>query len=138
MMMAIRRSVGLPISFSMAFSYFSRIIPLVITSILQMIFIVIGFFLLIIPGIYLSLAYLFAVPLVVEKNLGPWQALETSRKAVTHRWFSIFGFFIVIGLMMLASMIPLGIGLIWTLPMGTVVYAVLYRTIFGVEAVKTI
>jgi hypothetical protein len=33
---------------------------------------------------------------------------------------------------MMISMIPLGIGLIWTVPMFIVAQGILYRTIFGV------
>ena len=73
--------------------------------------------LLLIPGIYLSIAYRLAIPLVVERGLSPWQALEASRKAISQHWFKVFGLFFVLMLIMLLSMIPLGIGLIWTLPL---------------------
>ncbi len=133
MMIGIRRSVGLPIDLSLLFGYFGRVIPLVLMSLLSMVLVVIGFLLLVIPGIYLGVSYIMAMPLVVEKNLGPWRALETSRKAVTKKWFSIFGLFFVIGLISMVSMIPLGIGLIWTIPMASLAFGILYRTIFGVE-----
>ena len=70
--------------------------------------------------------------LVVERGLSPWQALEASRKAISQHWFKVFGLFFVLMLIMLLSMIPLGIGLIWTLPLLIVTMGVLYRTIFGV------
>ena len=98
------------------------------------IMITIGFILLILPGIYLMVAYYMALPLVAEKGMSPWRALETSRKAVTHRWFSIFGFFIVLSFIAFVSAIPLGIGMIWTLPMMLIAYGILYRNMFGVEA----
>ena len=75
---------------------------------------------------------MLAIPLVVERGLSPWQALEASRKAITQHWFKVFGLFFVLMLIMLLSMIPLGIGLIWTLPLLIVTMGVLYRTIFGV------
>lgn len=34
--------------------------------------------------------------------------------------------------MLLLSAIPLGIGLVWTLPLAFIAIGVLYRTIFGV------
>jgi len=37
--------------------------------------------------------------------------------------------FIIIGV----SMIPLGIGMIWTMPMMLICYGILYRNMFGVE-----
>jgi uncharacterized membrane protein len=77
-------------------------------------------------------AYILAIPLVVERKLSPWQALETSRKAITQHWFKVFGLFLVLGVIVLVSAIPLGIGLVWTLPMAIIAIGVLYRTIFGV------
>jgi len=132
-MLGIRRSVNLPINFSMAFGYFSYTLPLIIVAILMTILTTIGFILLIIPGLYLSFAYFLAIPLVVEKNLGPWQALESSRKAITHHWFKVFFTYILMGFIYMISIIPLGIGLIWTLPMMVNVSGILYRIMFGVE-----
>jgi len=135
-MMGIRRSTDQSYSFSMIFNYFGYFIPITLCVALMYILIVIGLVLLIIPGIYLAFAYCFAMPLVVEKNMGVWEALETSRKAVSKKWFSIFGLWIVIILLVLASAIPLGIGLFWTLPMVIVAYAIVYRDIFGIEPIQ--
>jgi len=133
-MMGIKRSVDAPFSASMVFNNFSKMLPLFATMILMYIMIFIGLVLLVIPGIYLMIAYYMAMPLVVEKGMSPWQAMETSRKAITHRWFSVFGLFIVMIIIISISMIPLGLGMIWTLPMMMIVYGILYRNMFGVEA----
>ena len=131
-MIGIRRAAGQPFSFNDIFSYFGRTVPLLITAILMMILIYIGFFLLILPGIYLSVAYMLAMQLVVERNLSPWQALEASRKALSQHWFKAFGLFLLLGLIVAVSIIPLGIGLVWSVPLFVVATGVLYRTIFGV------
>ena len=132
-MMAIKRSVDAPISADMIFKYFSKMIPLFVTMVLMYVLIIIGFFLLVLPGIYLMVAYYMAMPLVVEKGMSPWQALETSRKAITYRWFSVFGLFFIMFTIVAISAIPLGIGMIWTVPMMVIAFAILYRNIFGVE-----
>ena len=131
-MIGIRRAAGQPFSFNDIFSYFGRTVPLLITAILMMVLIYIGFFLLILPGIYLSVAYMLAMQLVVERNLSPWQALEASRKALSQHWFKAFGLFLLLGLIVAVSIIPLGIGLVWSVPLFVVATGVLYRTIFGV------
>jgi hypothetical protein len=136
MMLGIRHSVNLPINSTMAFNYLGYTLPLVGVAIMMMIFTIIGFFLLIIPGIYLSMAYLFAMPLIVEKQLGPWQALESSRQAVTHHWFKVFLVSLAMWFIIFISMIPIGIGLIWTLPMWVNLNGILYRIIFGVEEAR--
>ena len=137
MMLGIERSVDLPLSYKSVFGYFTYTLPLLGLAILMSILVTIGFLLLIIPGIYLSLAYMFAVPLVVEKNLGIWDAMETSRKAVTRHWFKLFFLFLIMGIILIISAIPFGIGLIWTYPMMVAMTGVMYRDIFGVEAVDT-
>ncbi|TBU96340.1 hypothetical protein [Phytopseudomonas dryadis] len=131
-MVGIRRAAGQPFSFNEIFSHFGRTVPLLITAIVMMLLVYLGFFLLLLPGIYLAVAYMLAIPLVVERGLSPWQALETSRKALSQHWFKVFGLFLLLGLIVAISAIPLGIGLIWTIPLFVVAMGVLYRTIFGV------
>ncbi|RKZ77944.1 MAG: hypothetical protein DRR19_27190 [Candidatus Parabeggiatoa sp. nov. 1] len=136
MMLGVRRAVDLPVSFSMAFGYFGYTVSLVIAALIIMVFTTIGLFLLIIPGLYLSVAYLLTVPLIVEKNMGPWRAMESSRKAITHHWFKVFLTYLIMGIIYIISIIPLGIGLIWTLPMMVNVSGILYRIMFGVEEAR--
>ncbi len=132
--MGVRRSGKKKISGGDIFSKFGSMLPLFFTMILYYILIFIGFLLLVLPGIYLSIAYLMAFPLVTEKGLGPWRALETSRKAVTKKWFKVFGFFILTGLITVISVIPLGIPyLIWGLPFTMIAYGIVYRNMFGFE-----
>ena len=132
-MMGIKCAAGAEVRWSEVYAYFDKVLVLVGTTLLMLLMIVIGFLLLIIPGIYLSLAYSFAIPLVLDKGMSPWEALETSRKAVSHHWFKVFGLYLVFGLIVVISVIPLGIGLVWTIPMGLLLKGILYRTIFGYE-----
>lgn len=131
-MVGIRRAADQPISFNEIFSHFGRTVPLVITAIVMMLLIYLGMILLVIPGLYLAIAYMLAIPLVVERGLSPWQALEASRKAISQHWFKVFGLFLLLGLITMVSAIPLGIGLIWSIPLFVIAMGVLYRTIFGV------
>ena len=136
-LLGVRRSVNAPLEAISIFDYFHKSLTLFATLILVYIMIFIGLLLLVIPGIYLMVAYFMALPLVVEKGLSPWRAMEVSRKAVTRRWFTVLFLSIVLTFIIAISMIPLGIGLIWTMPMVMIAYGVLYRNMFGVEA-KTI
>lgn len=132
-MIAVRQSVGLPCNATMIFNYYPKTIPIFLMYLLMILLIVVGMLLLIIPGIYLAVAYCFALILLVDKNLGIWEALETSRLAVTKCWFRTFGFFLIMTVIVAISMIPLGIGLIWSLPFATLGMAVIYRSLFGVS-----
>lgn len=133
MLVGIRRSIDLPINYKMVFSCFGYILPLVISSFLTTLLTFFGFLLLVIPGIYLSVAYLMVIPLIIDKEMGPWQAMETSRKAINRHWFKVFGLYLLMGLIFTLSSIPMGIGIIWTFPMFILVGGILYREIFGVN-----
>ncbi len=133
MLIGIRHSIGLPVDFKMVFSCFGYMLPIVISSLLVSLLSFIGFLLLIIPGIYLSIAYLLVIPLIIDKEMGPWQAMEASRKAIQQHWFKVFGLYLLMGCICFLSSIPLGLGLIWTVPMFIMVGGILYREIFGVS-----
>jgi hypothetical protein len=47
------------------------------------------------PGIYLWVAWTFGVPLVADKRLEFWSAMELSRKVVTRVWFQVLGLILV-------------------------------------------
>ncbi len=55
----------------------------------------IGFLFCILPGIYLTVAWVFCVPLVADKGLEFWPAMELSRKVVSRVWFQVFGLLLV-------------------------------------------
>ncbi len=133
-MIGIKLAANVPVEWSEVLNYFGRVVPLVGATLLMYLLIFIGICLLVLPGIYLAFAYSLTIPLMVERGLSPWEAMETSRKAVTKHWFALFGLYLVTGLIILVSMIPLGLGLIWTLPMGVLVNGIVYRTIFGYES----
>ncbi|MDX1295886.1 MAG: hypothetical protein R3302_06455 [Sulfurimonadaceae bacterium] len=131
MLMGIKHINHHDIKVSELFDYFVYVWPLVFASILIYLFVAIGFMLLILPGIYLSIAYIFVYPLMIDKGMGVWEAMETSRKAVTKHWFSFFGVMLSMVIITIISAIPLGIGLIWTLPMGYLAYGLMYTHVFG-------
>ncbi|MFD1261566.1 DUF975 family protein [Entomomonas asaccharolytica] len=93
----------------------------------------IGMLLLLIPGIYLAVAYCLTSWIIVDNpGVSAWQAMEASRKIITQRWFKVFGLMIVLGIIVGISAIPFGIGLIWTFPLLMLSIGTLYRTIFEV------
>jgi hypothetical protein len=133
-MMGVQRSMARTVSFTMVFEYYKYILPIGLMSILGFLIVVVGTALLIIPGIYLAVSYSFALPLIVDKQLGIWEALETSRKAVSRRWFSVFGLLFLLFVIILLSFALALIPLIWTLPLCHIAYGIAYRNIFGVTS----
>ena len=113
-------------------SAFSIAGPLIGMWLLMVALIMVGFVLLVLPAFYLMIAYILAGPLVIERGLGVWEALETSRKAITNHWFKVFGLLAIAGFAMtLGTIFTLGIGMIWAMPFFFLLYGVLYNRIFG-------
>ncbi len=134
-MLAIKHSRGEVLDYRSVISYYHLTGTLSFAGILIYIMTVIGFVLLILPGIYLSIAYVFTLPLIVDKNMTVWEAMEFSRKSVTKHWFKIFGLMFLLSLIMGVGILALGIGLIWAVPlMFVALYGLLYPLIFdGVD-----
>ena len=130
-LLGIRRATGKETPVSTLWEPYSQAIPLIVMFILMAVLIVAGFFLLVLPGIYLSIAYSFSPYLIVEKNMGVWEAMETSRKAVTQYWWRFFGLMIVAMVLIIIGSIPLLIGLIWVLPVVAIATGEVFAKTFG-------
>src|SRR3972149_3461591 len=71
----LKSTEGEKIDFSKALNLSAeRYIKLLVVTILQLLFIIVGLVLLIVPGVILGVWFFAADYLVVEKNLGPWRA----------------------------------------------------------------
>lgn len=73
-------------------------------------------FVLLIPSIVVSIMWSFAPAYIAVAKLSFWPAMECSRKMVFKHFFSLIGLFIVWGIIILISVIPLGLGLLVTVP----------------------
>jgi hypothetical protein len=130
-MLAVKRAAGANPTFEVVFGYLNKAVPAIVVGFLVLSLTYLGIALLILPGLYLSIAYGMANPLLADRNLPPWEAMEVSRKALTHKWFRIFGLYFCVGMLVMLSALFFGIGLIWTAPWSMLVIGVLYRRIFG-------
>ena len=128
-MMCVRRALDQPISFATAFAYFSKIRTILVGAFLALLLTSLGFAALIIPGIYLMVAYQMTNQLIGDQQISAWEALETSRKAIHHKWWSVFGLNLLVGLLTVLSVVGI-ILLIWTIPWALMTTGVLYKRIF--------
>ena len=132
MMMGINHSIGLRSKPAMLFNYLAQGVWLAITALMVSVFIQFGL-ILILPGLYLGAACSFALPLLVEKNLRPGQAILTSIRAFNKCWLVLSVFYLMFAVLFLASVFTFFIALIWVLPFYYNMKGVLYREIFGVN-----
>jgi uncharacterized membrane protein len=87
--------------------------------------------------VYLGVAFTFALYLVTDLQLSPWNSLQVSRRVVTRRWFSLFGLMILASLIAAAGLILCFIGIVLTLPFFYGIIAQAYEDIFGVQPATT-
>jgi hypothetical protein len=92
----LKRIRGQPAAIGDVFFGFSgAFVQLLLAGLISVLLSSIGFCCLILPGIYLAVAWTFSVPLVADKRLEFWTAMELSRKMVTRVWFEIFALLII-------------------------------------------
>jgi uncharacterized membrane protein len=119
--------------FSGGSSYFSILLYSILGAILTMI----GMMLCIVPGFLVGGALFFSAPLIVERRLGPVEAMKTSYELTKKNiWmFTLFAF--VVSLIAQAGSYACYVGLLATIPLMFTISAVSYRDLFGVEGAQS-
>ncbi|HKB89514.1 MAG TPA: hypothetical protein VKC60_03235, partial [Opitutaceae bacterium] len=105
--------------------------PLMLAGVVTSIFILMGMFLLIIPGIYLSVAWVFTTLLVIDKKLDFGLAMELSRKMVTKHWWRVFVLILAMLVIAVAGFAALGVGIFIALPVAQGALVSAYEQIFS-------
>ena len=86
-----------------------------------------GFILFVIPGIYFAIKYHFLLYFVIDKKMGPLEALRASGKITDGVKWRLLGFSIVsIGIVIL-GFLAFGFGILVAVPVATLADAYLYR-----------
>jgi len=80
-----------------------------------------------IAGLIISVRLIIALPLVLDQRMKPWDAIKTSFEKTRHNFWHIIGIFFLQVCIIAISMIPLGIGLIWTIPFSLINFGLVYR-----------
>lgn len=95
--------------------------------VLYTILVVIGFFLLVVPGVYLAIKYQYVQYLIIEKNMDVIDAFKESGKMTDgHKWnlFLLALLFLIIAAL---GAMALGIGLLVAIPIIMVAQAYVYK-----------
>jgi hypothetical protein len=98
---------------------------------LSLVLMLVGFLLMMPPAIYLAVSWIFSAPLIVDKGLDFWPAMELSRKVAGNQFFSVFGLLILVGLIFLAGFVALCVGVLVSAPLALAAIAVAYDRVFG-------
>jgi len=89
----------------------------------------IGFVLLIVPGIIAALFFMFTMFVVIDKGLGPIEAMkESMRIGRGYRW-PLLGLIVLLSLIALAGVIALFVGLLVAMPVTALAFTHAYRVL---------
>lgn len=106
-------------------------VPLMVATVLVGALTAVGFVLCILPGVYLVVGYMFVLPLILDKKLDFWPAMEVSRQVVHKQWWSMFLFALVMVLILCAGALLCGVGLIVAVPVVVAALMYVYEDLFG-------
>jgi len=122
---------GETVEFSQFFDGFKLGAPIFLVGLIVQLLTAVGLLLLIIPGIYLAIAYAFASMFVTFHGMDFWPAMEASRKVIGKNWFGMLGFFLVLGLINVGGVLALGVGLLVTFPITLCAVYVAFEEVVG-------
>lgn len=108
-------------------SSFDLLLPFMAASVLYTLIIFGGIMLLIIPGIIWGIQFSLYPYFIVEKKLGPIEALQASSKATRGAKWDLFLFGLLLGLINIGGFLFFVVGLFATIPTTMVAYAYVYR-----------
>jgi uncharacterized membrane protein len=125
---------GQPATLKDAFAGFTKaFVQLLVADILLSLFYTLGLICLVLPGIYLVVAYSFTYVLAADKGLGFWEAMETSRRVATGQWWRVFGLMLLGIPFALLGIAALGVGLLVTWPLITGAFVYAYEDLFNAK-----
>lgn len=107
-------------------------------SILVGLAIAIGLVLLVVPGILAMIFFMFSTVIVIDRDLGPIEAMkESMRIGRGHRW-SLLGLVVLLVLIVFVGLIALFVGLLVAMPVATLAFIHAYRVLSGSDGRRAI
>ena len=121
-----------PVELPDFFKSFDRFVPLLILNLLMTLVVFIGLILLVIPGIYFAVSYLFAHFFVWFYDVDPSEAVRLSRKTVSGNFGQILLLCLVLAGLNLLGILAFGVGILLTLPFSYCVIYAAFDDIIGI------
>ncbi len=101
------------------------------TSLLLGFAVAIGLILFIVPGVIFGLMFMFATFIVIERELGPIEAMKESGRITRGYKWQLLGFVAVLMLVNLLGVLALVVGLLVSIPVSTLAFVHIYRILAG-------
>lgn len=99
------------------------------TYILVSIVFFVGLILLIVPGIIWGLRYMFALNLIVDRNLKPFEAMKESARITYGNKWQLLGLVLLLVLVNILGFLALIVGLLVSMPVTALAFVHAYRTL---------
>ena len=126
-------SRGQQIEISDFFRGFDKGGSLIKLSLLIFVIVLLGLMMLIIPGIYFAVSYVFSHSLVWFYDKDPTEAIRLSRKIVSGNFKQILLLFLILAGINLLGLMALGVGILLTMPFSFCVLYAAFDDIIGVS-----
>ena len=107
--------------------YYKPVVSYTVASIINTILIIAGIIFLIVPGIIFAVRLQYTTYLIVDKNLGPIEAIKKSWNITRENTWNLFFFGILLGLINILGALCLLVGLFITVPLGMIATTSVYR-----------
>jgi uncharacterized membrane protein len=122
--------------FSDFFSGFYQYLPVLLVTQTVNFIVIFGLSFLLIPGLILGVLYQLSLPLVLDRGLNFWQAMETSRKIILNNFSGFLVLYLVTGVINLLGLLLLGVGLLFTIPWTVGAQIAAYESTVGLSAAR--
>lgn len=90
-----------------------------------------------VPMVFLTVNWMFTLPLIVDKRMEFWPAMQLSWKMVRKHWWQAFGLILLVGLINLGGFLLCCVGLLFSMPLGIAAMMYAYETIFAAPRPQT-
>jgi len=124
--MTFKKIKGERISFEDSFWGFHHLEKTFIPGLLYAVIVIGGFSLFIIPGVIFGAMLIYAFPLVVDKNLATLDAFKESWELTSKNILEHSLFYLVVSLIGISGALLFGVGVVFTLPLGIIPFAIAY------------
>jgi uncharacterized membrane protein len=131
--MAYLASRNRQIAFSDIFKGFDKAFELIKLSLLIFLVVLLGFILLILPGIYFAVSYVFAHLFMWFYDKDAPEAIRLSRKTVSGNFGQILLLFLILAGINLLGIMALGVGILLTMPFSFCVVYAAFDDIIGIS-----
>ena len=116
--------------------YITKLFNFMLASLIRGLIVVVGFILLIIPGIIFSIKLQFTEYLIVDKKMDAVDAIKASWEMTKGVKWNLFLLGLLLGLINILGFLCLVIGLIITVPLAMIAEAYVYRKLLSQSTIK--